>query len=528
MFLRKIRIVFAVLFFACVTFLFLDFTGAAHEWFGWSAKVQFIPALLATNFVVLGILAAITLIFGRIYCSVICPLGVLQDAVSHIAGRRKKNRFSYRKQKTKLRAAFLLLFVALLFLGFASTAALIAPYSAYGRIATAFFAPIWAGANNILAFLCEGIDSYAFYSTEINFIGLSAFVIAALTFIIVGVLAWKGGRTYCNTVCPVGTILGFLAKFSLFKPVIDKSKCVSCGLCARNCKGQCINVKEHSIDYSRCVDCFDCIGKCKSSAISYSFLHSKNRAGASQKNTSKNLQGADGKCDAKCTDVKSAAVKSAQKSHVAVDSNSRRGFFFAMFSILGSAAANAQEKIVDGGLTPIKERVKPKRKFRILPAGAKNAARFEKKCTACQLCVSACPSKILKASSSLKNFMQPEISYEDGHCQLECVECSKVCPANAIEKITPAQKSSIQIGIAVWNAERCIVNVDKLQCDNCFRQCPTGAIQMVQKDAKDSKSLKIPVVNESRCIGCGACENLCPARPISAITVMGNSVQELI
>ena len=96
---------------------------------------------------------------------------------------------------------------------------------------------------------------------------LSTFIIAAITFIVLFILAWRGGRTYCNTICPVGTVLGFLSKYSLFKPVIDTTKCNGCGLCARNCKASCINSKAHEIDYSRCVACMDCLDKCKQGAI---------------------------------------------------------------------------------------------------------------------------------------------------------------------------------------------------------------------------------------------------------------------
>lgn len=74
--LRKIRIAFAVVCFVLVTLLFLDFTGTLHAWFGWLAKIQFLPALLALNFGVVAVLVILTLLFGRIYCSVICPLGV--------------------------------------------------------------------------------------------------------------------------------------------------------------------------------------------------------------------------------------------------------------------------------------------------------------------------------------------------------------------------------------------------------------------------------------------------------------------
>ena len=192
--------------------MFLDFTGTAAEWFGWTAKIQFLPSLLAANFAVVAGLVFLTLLFGRIYCSVICPLGVLQDVFSHAAGRRKRNRFAYAPAMTLVRAGFLAAFIALAALGLLSVASLVAPYSAYGRIASNFLAPVWALGNNALAALSEAAGGYAFYPAEIWFKGAGVFLAAAATLAVVGVLAWKGGRTYCNTVCPVGTVLGFFCE----------------------------------------------------------------------------------------------------------------------------------------------------------------------------------------------------------------------------------------------------------------------------------------------------------------------------
>ena len=47
--LRKIRLTFAMICFVLITLLFLDFTGTLHGWFGWLAKIQFLPAVLALN-----------------------------------------------------------------------------------------------------------------------------------------------------------------------------------------------------------------------------------------------------------------------------------------------------------------------------------------------------------------------------------------------------------------------------------------------------------------------------------------------
>ena len=115
--LRKLRIAAAVVCFALVTLLFLDFTGTLHAWFGWLARIQFLPALLAVNVGVVAALVVATLLFGRIYCSVVCPLGVMQDGVSWAAGRHRKNRFRYSPAKTALRYTVLALFIAALAAG---------------------------------------------------------------------------------------------------------------------------------------------------------------------------------------------------------------------------------------------------------------------------------------------------------------------------------------------------------------------------------------------------------------------------
>ena len=97
--LRKIRIAASAIVFTLVTLLFLDFTGTLHKWFGWLAEIQFLPAVLALNFGVVAVLAVITLIFGRVYCSVICPLGVMQDIISWAHGRTaKKNKYRFRRK----------------------------------------------------------------------------------------------------------------------------------------------------------------------------------------------------------------------------------------------------------------------------------------------------------------------------------------------------------------------------------------------------------------------------------------------
>lgn len=500
--LKKIRLLAACVCFALITLLFLDFTGVVHTWSGWLAKVQFIPALLSLNALVVLCLIVLTLLFGRLYCSVICPLGVFQDIVSRLGGKSKKNRFRYSPAMSWLRYTILAVFLLALGAGMLAGIAglgilfgLLEPYSAYGRIASNLLAPLYRWGNNLLAYGAEQTDSYLFYSVDVWMKNGWVFGVSVVTFVIICLLAWRNGRTYCNTVCPVGTILGFFARFSWFKPVIDRSKCVNCHLCARNCKASCIDIKEHRIDYTRCVACMNCIDKCAKGAIRY--VHSPSERNA--RGDENNRQDA-----------------------------GRRSFLTTASLFAVGTWVKAQEKKVDGGLAVIEEKKVPERKTPLKPAGALSARNFASHCTACQLCVSACPNNVLRPSSSLETLMQPEMSYERGYCRPECVRCSEVCPAGAIRPISVPEKSSVQIGHAVYVYENCVVNTDGVECGNCARHCPSGAIQMVSSVAGVPDSPKLPVVNEERCIGCGACENLCPARPFSAIYVEGHENHRII
>lgn len=194
--LHTIRLTLAIAFFALITLLFLDFTGTLHAWLGWMARIQFLPAVLALNVGVVAALALLTLLCGRVYCSVICPLGVFQDIVSW------------------LRYGVLGVFIVALVAGVHSLVALLAPYSSYGRIASSFFAPVCQWANNLLACLAERADSYAFYGTEVWLKSLPTLAVA-------------------------GAILMVPSdakdEKSVKIPVVNTERCIGCGACENLC-----------------------------------------------------------------------------------------------------------------------------------------------------------------------------------------------------------------------------------------------------------------------------------------------------
>lgn len=495
--LRKIRITLATVVLLLLTWLFVDFTGTAHRFVAWLGSIQLMPAVLALHVGIVIALVVVTLLLGRIYCSVICPLGILQDLLAHLRPRKNKKvgRYSFSPEVRWLRYPMLVLFIVALVAGVGSVVVLLEPYSTFGRIVCSFLEPLYAMGNNVLAGIAEHYESYAFAHEEVWLRSWPTLLITVGSFLLLAVLAWVGGRTYCNTICPVGTILSFLSRFSFLKINFDESKCKNCSACTKSCKASCIDYKNHRVDYSRCVVCGNCIEACKFGALKYD----------------------------------NARLHGAKVSKGANGMNSGRRAFLQSSLLAATTAAYAQVKTkVDGGLAEIEDKVAPERKTPLTPPGSLSARHFAQHCTGCQLCVAQCPNQVLRPSNGLLTLMQPVMSYERGYCRPECNRCADVCPTDAIRPISLEEKASTQVGHAVWVKKNCVVITDEVECGHCARVCPTGAIQMVHLDPEDEWSPRIPAVNESVCIGCGACENLCPARPFSAIYVEGHEVQRTI
>ena len=464
--LRKIRIAAAALFFAGITLLFV---GIGHQWWGWMAKLQFLPSCMALNFAAIAFVLLLTLVFGRIYCSVICPMGVFQDLVIRVRkllspkGRKPKRHFVKEPRIVRYGVLALVIVTALTFSQLLLT--VLAPYSAYGRMVRSIVG-LSRGESLAPALL----------------------ITAAATLVVICVCAWIWGRGWCNTVCPVGSVLGLVSRFSLFKVSIDQSQCVSCRKCEKGCKSSCIDIDTHTIDHSRCVDCFDCMDSCPKGGIKFRFsLPRKAKTGP--------------------------VTESVDKG--------RRAFMATTALVGGSLALGAQNKRLDGGLADVIDKTSPERSERLVPFGAESVKDFYDRCTACQLCVSNCPNGVLRPSTDIGHFLQPQMGYEKGWCRPECTTCSQVCPAGAIRPLKAEEKLTHKIGTAKVNLSLCLAAKDEAGCGNCSRHCPVGAVRMVKTDGYHRS---IPVVAEAQCIGCGACEYLCPARPISAITVDGVSV----
>jgi ferredoxin len=162
----------------------------------------------------------------------------------------------------------------------------------------------------------------------------------------------------------------------------------------------------------------------------------------------------------------------------------------------------------------------------VTPPGSQSITHFTHTCTACHLCVSACPTQVLQPAwleYGWSGILQPRMDYQLSFCNFECTLCGQVCPTGAILPLSKAAKQTTQLGIAQFLQERCIVYTDHTACGACAEHCPTKAVQMVPYQ----ENLTIPAVREKICIGCGACEYACPVRPQRAIYVSGHGVHRV-
>ena len=504
MMLPTLRRILAIAMFLLVTLLFVDVTGFSARWFGWAAALQFVPAILAVNVACVLAVVLLTLVFGRIYCSVVCPLGILQDIVSRLRqyfSRRfgKAHFYAFRPAYPWVRWAFFLLFAVSLAAGFMTIPLLLEPYSAFGRMATHLLSPVYTWGNNLLAAAAASCDSYAFSATDLWLRSGTGLLLALATLAIVGLFALDG-RTYCNTFCPVGTLLGFIARWSWLKVRVDTSRCNHCGACSRYCKAHCIDSAHSAVDASRCIACGNCLSHCRQGALRYS---------------------------RPLPPAATAKAPEATASERAPQSSSRRTFLLTSAALTAGAAMAQAEKKVDGGLAVIEDKVVPERRRRLLPPGALSESHLQQHCTACHLCIAQCPNGVLRPATDAGHFMQPEMGYERGYCRPECNRCGEVCPNDAIRLLDLAEKSSTKIGTARVVQQNCLM-LQGVKCGNCARHCPAGAITLLPIHPEDADSPKAPVVDAERCIGCGACEHLCPVRPLSAIIVDGLQQQRTI
>ena len=492
--LKRIRVIISLIAFISISFLFIDPWNIIPSSVSvFIVSSQLIPTLLkifnysGTFLIALIIILGLTITFGRVYCSTLCPLGTLQDIIIYIKKKIKRNKiFQYTKPSYIFHYSIFIAAVIFTIGGSLTFLNLSEPFSNFGRIMTSTVEPIITIVNNLFAKVLSQFNSYALYTIPLRSIEIGVLISALLFLSLIVYMSYNYGRLFCNSLCPAGALLGIISRVSMFKIVIDKNSCNNCGACEKVCKANCIDSETKQLDFAACVGCFNCIKSCPMEGIVYS---NKSRLRT--------------------------------KDFFEFDPLRRKLFKEIVAPAIGLTLTSF--KLMDS--TDVKSGYDVNKKKPICPPGSISVEHFSNLCTACHLCVSACPTQVLTPSLveyGLNGIFQPRMDYSASYCNYDCNVCSQICPSGAIVPVDIESKKLIQIGKSVFVKEDCVVVTKKKDCAACSEHCPTKAVYMVPYEG----NLKIPEQNNDLCIGCGACEHACPTTPRKAIYVVPNLIHQ--
>jgi MauM/NapG family ferredoxin protein len=463
--------------------------------------------ILSSHVVPVALLLALitccfTLVFGRVFCGWVCPLGTLNDFMGRLTlKQRRKEHLGVRTRRPKY-YMLIIIFVSSLFT--LQIAGLADPISLLIRSLAVAIEPVMNLMVNTFFDLLyrahiPGVTtvSEAVYAMLKNyllsfrqpFFDQGFFICLIFAGVLLANLYRR--RFWCSALCPLGALLGLITKISPLKRVVGKD-CTSCNICVRECRTGAASDLKGEWKKAECVMCGECEEDCPEDAVRFGFL---------------------------------AAKGESKVGKVAGVDLGRRGLIASLLA---------------GIFIPPLIRTTPLVKRRagrlIRPPGALPEDQFLRRCVRCGECMKVCLTNGLQPAlleAGLEGIWTPRFDFRTGYCQYYCTLCGQVCPTQAIKKLSQTEKARIKIGLAYIDKNRCIPYALGNECLVCEEHCPTPdkAIKFEQVETMTplrKKQIKRPVIDIKLCIGCGICEYKCPLhdQPAIIVTRLGESRAE--
>jgi MauM/NapG family ferredoxin protein len=433
--------------------------------------------LLPAGFLWALAIVGLTVLFGRVFCGWICPVGTLHQLVSWATRRlrrgpaivsnrwRRHFRWKYFVLAALLGAAVVgTLQVDLLdplSLGLRSLASGVLP-------AVSALGSILGPGNGLRARVYQGA-----WLTAAIFLAL----LAANVFV---------ARWWCRALCPLGALLGLAARPAVWRIRVDPDTCTHCNKCAVDCQGADEPFAQHRV--SECHGCLNCIAACPEGAITFRPL----------------------------------APVAMPAGGVSLP---RRKFIGA--AATGAALLPLCRASAGSAAAPRAEAIRP--------PGALAEEAFLARCLRCGACGNACPTGAIQPSfteTGLEGIWTPVVVPRRGWCEPSCTLCGQVCPSGAIRAMTADEKGwtrpegyGVRIGTAFVDRGRCLPWAMGIPCVVCQEVCPTAPKSIALEEAtgrgRGGKPVRLlrPVVDPVTCVGCGLCEAKCPVVDVAAIRV---------
>jgi MauM/NapG family ferredoxin protein len=462
----------------------------------------FIPSLLPG----LGLLL-LAVLFGRVFCGYICPLGTTLD-LSRLAGglftgREKKlrgspsprlNRVKYLLLAVLLGAA--LAGVNLIFWG--------SPLALITRFYSLLLHPLLLLAADFSLEsarpLLTGPDPAALAYLSISPRRFDSMYFLLFFFGLLFVLEQIRPRFWCSCLCPAGALLGLCSLRPLWRRKV--ASCKNCGQCARLCPGGAISAEDPlSCAHSECFACRACVDICPVRGTSFSF----------ERIVPENIQSAPPLRPSPPFPPRRAILGMAGAGAILASVQ-----YSGLYSLLRPAARG---NIWPAGL--------------LRPPGSLPEAEFLLRCLRCGECMKACPTNGLQPAGpafGAEALFSPVLLPRRGPCEPECNLCGRVCPSGAIAPLPPEEKQWAKVGTAVVLRQSCLAWAEGRRCVVCQEVCPYGAVSLSRQA---EASVPVPLVRAARCFGCGYCEQHCPVRlpaivaqPLNALRLAGGSYAE--